>query len=162
VEYRPLTRALPIAIAVFHKPHLELGVAMRFDREASLFYHRVIMVRLQLKRIYDAPAESDGARILVDRLWPRGIAKNKARIDLWLKDVAPSHELRKKFHGHPEAWDEFLSAYKRELASDTAQLALAELEGLMRKGPVTLLYAARDDAHNNAAALKTWLEKRVR
>ena len=120
------------------------------------------MARLQLKRVYDVPAGSDGARVLVDRLWPRGIAKEKARIDLWLKDVAPSHALRKKFHGHPEAWDDFLSAYKRELTSVAAQLALAELERLMREGPVTLLFAARDEAHNNAVALKTWLEKRVR
>jgi uncharacterized protein YeaO (DUF488 family) len=121
-----------------------------------------IMSRLQVKRVYDAPARSDGARVLVDRLWPRGIAKAKAGIDLWLKDVAPSHELRKKFHGHPEAWDEFVSAYKRELTSAAAQAAVAELEGLMSKGPVTLLYAARDDAHNNAVALKSWVEKRIR
>jgi uncharacterized protein YeaO (DUF488 family) len=120
------------------------------------------MARLQLKRIYDEPARSDGTRVLVDRMWPRGIAKAKAEIDLWLKDVAPSHELRKKFHGQPEAWDDFLSAYKRELTSATAQAAVAELECLMHKGPVTLLYAARDDAHNNAVALKAWLEKRVR
>lgn len=120
------------------------------------------MAKLQLKRIYDEPARGDGTRVLVDRLWPRGIAKAKADIDLWLKDVAPSHELRKKFHGHPEAWDDFLSAYKRELTNATAQAAVAELECLMHKGPVTLLYAARDDAHNNAVALKTWLEKRVR
>ena len=120
------------------------------------------MTRLQLKQVYDDPAMSDGARVLVDRLWPRGIAKAKVKIDLWLKDVAPSPELRKKFHGHPEAWDDFLSAYKRELTSAAAQAAVAELECLMRKGPVTLLYAARDDAHNNAVALKTWIEKRAR
>jgi uncharacterized protein YeaO (DUF488 family) len=120
------------------------------------------MIRIHLKRVYDAPAHNDGARVLVDRLWPRGIAKEKAKVDMWLKDVAPSHELRKKFHGHPEAWDEFVSAYKRELTGAQAQAAVAELEGLMRKGPVTLLYAARDDAHNNAVALKSWIEKRVR
>jgi uncharacterized protein YeaO (DUF488 family) len=120
------------------------------------------MTRLQLKRVYDQPAKGDGARVLVDRLWPRGVAKEKARIDLWLKDVAPSHELRKKFHGHPEAWEEFVSAYKRELTGARAQAAVAEIERLMREGPVTLLYAARDDAHNNGVALKTWLEKRVR
>jgi uncharacterized protein YeaO (DUF488 family) len=118
------------------------------------------MSRLQLKRVYDAPDRSDGARVLVDRLWPRGIAKDKAAIDLWLKDIAPSNDLRKKFHGHPEAWDDFVSAYKRELTGTEAQLAAAELEALIRKGTVTLLYAARDDTHNNAAALKTWLDKR--
>lgn len=120
------------------------------------------MTRLQLKRVYDAPAKGDGARVLVDRLWPRGIAKQKAKIDLWLKDVAPSNELRKTFHAKPEAWDAFVSAYKRELTGAAAQAAVAELEALLRKEPVTLLYAARDDTHNNAVALKAWLEKRVR
>jgi uncharacterized protein YeaO (DUF488 family) len=118
------------------------------------------MAILTLKRVYDPPAKSDGARVLVDRLWPRGIAKEKAKIDLWLKDIAPSHELRKRFHGHPEAWNAFTSAYAKELKGDAAQAALAELDALLRKGPVTLLYAARDDAHNNAVALKAWLEKR--
>ena len=120
------------------------------------------MTRLQLKRVYDEPARSDGTRVLIDRLWPRGIAKAKARIDLWLKDVAPSHELRRKFHAHSENWGEFVSAYKRELTGATAQAAIAELECLMHKGPVTLLYATRDDAHNNGMALKIWLERRVR
>jgi uncharacterized protein YeaO (DUF488 family) len=120
------------------------------------------MARLHIKRIYDEPARSDGARVLVDRLWPRGLAKEKAAIDLWLTDVAPTNQLRKKFHGPPEAWDEFVSAYKRELTGAAAQAAVAELESLMHKGPVTLLYAARDGAHNNAVALKIWLEKRVR
>lgn len=114
---------------------------------------------LTLKRVYDAPAKSDGARILVDRLWPRGIAKKKAKIDLWLKDLAPSHELRKKFHGHPGDWDDFVSAYAKELKSPEAQAAVAELKALSRKGAVTLLYAARDDEHNNAVALKAWLAK---
>lgn len=116
--------------------------------------------KLSLKRVYDAPALGDGARVLVDRLWPRGIAKAKAKIDLWLKDLAPSDALRKKFHGHPEDWAEFVSAYKKELKSAEAQKAVAELETLMRQGPVTLLYAARDEAHNNAVALKAWLEKK--
>ncbi|MGE3872755.1 MAG: DUF488 domain-containing protein [Parvibaculaceae bacterium] len=120
------------------------------------------MVQLQLKRIYEAPAKSDGSRVLVDRLWPRGIARDKAKIDLWLKDVAPSNELRKKFHAKPEAWDAFVSAYKKELAGAAAQAAVAQLEALMRKEPVTLLYAARDDIHNNAVALKAWLEKRLK
>jgi uncharacterized protein YeaO (DUF488 family) len=118
------------------------------------------MTRLQLKRIYEAPAKSDGARVLVDRLWPRGIAKEKAKVDLWLKDIAPSDALRKKFHGHAEAWEDFVSAYDKELKSTEAQAAVAELESLIRKGPVSLLYAARDEAHNNAVALKAWLEKR--
>ena len=70
---------------------------------------------IKLKRVYEAPAASDGTRILVDRLWPRGIAKAKAKIDLWLKEIAPSNALRKRFHGHPEDWDAFRTAYAAEL-----------------------------------------------
>jgi len=113
---------------------------------------------LRIKRIYEAPADSDGARILVDRLWPRGIAKEKARIDLWLKDISPSDALRKRFHGHAEDWDEFRAAYAEELKIPAAQSAVAELRASMARGSVTLLYAARDETHNNAAALKAWLE----
>jgi uncharacterized protein YeaO (DUF488 family) len=111
-----------------------------------------------LKRIYDPPSPGDGARILVDRLWPRGIAKAKARIDLWLKDIAPSDALRKRFHGKPEDWAAFRAAYAKELEGATAQAAVKELRGYLRKGPVTLLYAARDEQHNNAVALRAWLE----
>jgi uncharacterized protein YeaO (DUF488 family) len=113
---------------------------------------------IKLKRVYEAPAASDGARILVDRLWPRGIAKAKARVDLWLKDIAPSDALRKRFHGHPEDWDEFCKAYAAELKQ--AGEAVKILRGHLRKGPVTLLYAARDEEHNNAVALKAWLQRR--
>ena len=111
---------------------------------------------VKLKRIYEAPAASDGMRILVDRLWPRGIAK--AKIDLWLKDIAPSDALRKRFHGHPEDWDEFRKAYAAELTR--AGEAVKELRSHLRTGTVTLLYAARDEEHNNAAALKQWLARR--
>ena len=115
---------------------------------------------LAVKRIYESPDADDGARILVDRLWPRGIAKDRARIDLWLKDIAPSHDLRRRFHGKPDDWDAFLAAYAAELAAEAAQAALQELRARLRKGPVTLLYAARDEVHNNAVALKAWLERR--
>src|SRR5262245_61692522 len=114
-----------------------------------------------LKRVYDEPGASDGTRILVDRLWPRGIAKARARIDLWLKDIAPSHELRKRFHGKPEDWDAFRAAYFAELEGDVAQAAAQELRALLRKGPVTLLYAAKDEQRNNAVVLKAWLQRRV-
>lgn len=113
---------------------------------------------VKLKRIYEAPAASDGMRILVDRLWPRGIAKDKAKIDLWLKDIAPSDALRKRFHGHPEDWDEFRKAYAAELKQ--AGEAVKELREHLRTGTVTLLYAARDEEHNNAVALKQWLTRR--
>jgi len=115
---------------------------------------------LAVKRIYESPDADDGARILVDRLWPRGIAKDRARIDLWLKDIAPSHDLRRRFHGKPDDWDAFRAAYAAELAAEAAQAALQELRARLRKGPVTLLYAARDEVHNNAVALKAWLERR--
>ena len=115
---------------------------------------------IKLKRVYEAPAASDGTRILVDRLWPRGIAKAKAKIDLWLKEIAPSDALRKRFHGHPEDWDAFRAAYAAELKQ--AGEAVKSLRGHLRKGPVTLLYAARDEEHNNAVGLKRWLERKTR
>jgi uncharacterized protein YeaO (DUF488 family) len=101
-------------------------------------------------------------RILVDRLWPRGIAKEKAKVDLWLKTIAPSDALRKRFHARPEQWSEFCAAYAVELQSDEAAEAAKELRRHIRKGTVTLLYAARDEEHNNAVALKAWLTKRKR
>ena len=116
------------------------------------------MASLKLKRVYEAPEASDGARILVDRLWPRGLAKDKARIDLWLKDIAPSDVLRKRFHGKPEDWEAFCEAYGEELEGEAAQAAVKELCECLGKGAVTLLYAARDESHNNAVALKRWLE----
>ena len=113
---------------------------------------------LSVKRIYDPPAGTDGMRILVDRLWPRGINKEKAAIDLWLRDLAPSNTLRQRFHGKPADWDAFRAAYARELEGEAAQEAVVTLRGHLALGPVTLLYAARDTAHNNALALKAWLE----
>jgi uncharacterized protein YeaO (DUF488 family) len=118
------------------------------------------MQRLMIKRVYAAPGADDGTRILVDRLWPRGIAKEKARIDLWLKDIAPSDALRKRFHGKPDDWAAFRAAYHSELKAAAAQAAAKTLFDMLRSGPVTLLYAARDEDHNNAVALKAWLERR--
>jgi len=117
---------------------------------------------LQVKRIYEAASASDGMCILVDRLWPRGIAKEKAKINLWLKAIAPSDTLRKRFHAKPEKWDAFLEAYSEELSAEAATEAVKELRRHSRKGPVTLLYAARDEAHNNAVALKALLTRRKR
>lgn len=114
---------------------------------------------LRLKRVYDAAEPSDGTRILVDRLWPRGISKDKARIDLWLKDVSPSEALRRRVHGDPEAWDQFVIDYAAELAMPQAQAAVAELRALMAKGPVSLLFAARTVERNNAVALASWLDR---
>jgi uncharacterized protein YeaO (DUF488 family) len=115
---------------------------------------------LRIKRVYEPIAEDDGLRVLVDRLWPRGIAKEKAHIDLWLKEVAPSDGLRRRFHGNPAKWKEFVAAYDAELAREPAHAAAADLRARAHDGAVTLLYAARDEAHNNAVALKEWLTRR--
>jgi len=117
------------------------------------------MTQLTVKRVYDPPAPGDGTRILVDRLWPRGVAKD--RIDLWLKDLAPSDALRHEFHGHPDRWDEFCAAYATELGSPSAQAALATLAAERKGGPVALLYAAKDEVRNNALALRLWLDGRA-
>jgi len=115
--------------------------------------------QLHVKRVY-APAERrDGLRVLVDRLWPRGISKDKAQIDLWLKDLAPSDALRRRVHADPSAWDAFVIDYAHELQRDPARSAVAELRKRLREGPVTVLYAARDEIHNNAVALKRLLER---
>jgi uncharacterized protein YeaO (DUF488 family) len=113
--------------------------------------------RFRIKRVYEPASKDDGLRVLVDRLWPRGIAKKKAHIDLWLRDVSPSDELRRMVHADPAKWDEFVNAYGRELKQEPARTALADLRKLPRSRPVTLLYAARDEAHNNAVALKRLL-----
>ncbi len=112
-----------------------------------------------IKRIYEPAAEGDGFRVLVDRLWPRGISKEKARIDQWLKDIAPSETLRRRFHGDPSKWQEFIAAYDGELKQEPARAAADGLRERLRSRPVTLLYAARDEAHNNAVALKRLLER---
>jgi len=117
------------------------------------------MTAVVVKRVYEPPNADDGARILVDRLWPRGIAKGKARIDLWLKDIAPSGALRERFHDNPDNWDAFCATYFAELEAASAQAAAQDLFDHLRKGPVTLLYAARDEHRNNAVALMAWLER---
>ena len=110
---------------------------------------------IQLKRVYQAPSKSDGTRILVDRLWPRGLSKEKARVDLWLKEVAPSNDLRKWFAHDPEKWPEFKARYKAELKHNRTQFAL--LKRAIAKGPATLLYGAKDTKHNEAIVLQDLL-----
>jgi len=113
---------------------------------------------IKIKRIYEQPAKEDGFRILVDRLWPRGISKEKAKIDLWLKEIAPSDELRKWFGHDPEKWEEFKAKYEKELKGK--QELLGKIKQMEReKGIVTLLYSAKDKEHNNAVALNTFLKK---
>ena len=110
---------------------------------------------IRIKRIYEQAAEEDGFRILVDRLWPRGVKKETAKIGLWLKEVAPSNELRKWFSHDSEKWEEFKKRYVKELAAK--QPLLKEIRR-MEKGTVTLFYSARDVEHNNAVALKAFLD----
>jgi len=109
-------------------------------------------MKLKIKRVYDKPAEEDGTRILVDRLWPRGLTKQKAKVDVWLKDIAPSTELRKWFAHDPEKWKEFIKKYKKELHENKEQAAV--LKEYLRQGTVTLVYGARDELHNEALVIK--------
>ena len=111
---------------------------------------------IKLKRVYDPYADSDGKRILVDRLWPRGIKKEDARIDLWLKDIAPSDELRKWFSHDPSKWQEFKKRYRKEL--EDRQETIRDLRTEARRKTVTLLFAAKDTERNNAVALKEIIE----
>ncbi len=106
-----------------------------------------------LKRAYEEPAASDGTRVLVERLWPRGISKERAHIDLWLKDVAPSTGLRKWFNHDPQKFPEFRRRYEAELKSEAAQEALAKLREIAKQGRLTLVFAAHDAEHSNAAVL---------
>ncbi|HTK08823.1 MAG TPA: DUF488 domain-containing protein [Ktedonobacteraceae bacterium] len=118
-------------------------------------------VTVALKRIYDEPAESDGTRVLVERLWPRGFSKERAHIDLWLKEIAPSHELRTWFGHDPAKFVEFRRRYEAELASEAGQRALSTLQDLAGRGPLTLLFAAHDVEHNNAVVLHDLLSRNM-
>ena len=115
---------------------------------------------IQVKRAYDPPSKADGVRVLVDRLWPRGLTKTAAAVDLWLKDVAPSVTLRRWFNHDPSRWTEFTQRYSEELdALGTRSPAIAALVGAIRSGKVTLLFGARDTRHNNATALRSYLSR---
>ncbi len=121
--------------------------------------HRARWRALRIKRVYEAPEAADGRRVLVDRLWPRGLSKQRAALHTWLRDLSPSDELRRKVHAAPDdGWDNFLKEYRKELGTEAAKAAIAQLEELLVEGPVTLLYAAKDEEHNNAVALKSILE----
>jgi uncharacterized protein YeaO (DUF488 family) len=109
-------------------------------------------VKVKLKRVYDPPGKTNGTRILVDRLWPRGLTKERAKIDLWLKEIAPSTELRKWFGHDPKKWTEFRRRYRTELKSHPEELELIKRKA--REGTVTLLYGARDQEHNEAVVLQ--------
>lgn len=113
---------------------------------------KILPANIALKRAYDPPDEADGVRVLVDRLWPRGLTKKSAAVDQWAKDVTPSTELRKWFHHDPDHWDEFRRRYLAELKDKGGELE--ELRKLAQAGPITLIYAARDTPHLHATVLR--------
>lgn len=112
---------------------------------------------LSMKRAYEEPAAADGKRILIDRLWPRGVSKEKARIDLWMKEIAPSTELRKWFGHDPEKWTEFQTRYKKELDGNVE--LVESIRRMAKAETVTLVYSAKDEAHNDAVVLLKYLKK---
>jgi uncharacterized protein YeaO (DUF488 family) len=118
------------------------------------------MTVIQIKRVYDPSAQEDGARILVERLWPRGMKKDALHMDGWYKNLAPSDDLRRWFSHDPAKWKEFQRRYRAELADNPA--ACQPLLDAAKQGNITLLYSAHDTEHNNAIALKSYLEERLR
>jgi uncharacterized protein YeaO (DUF488 family) len=116
-------------------------------------------VELRIKRVYEPAADGDGQRVLVDGVWPRGVTKQDAALDLWLKEIAPSTGLRKWFGHDPERWEEFQRRYRAELAEN--EPAVAQLLRLLKAGPVTLLYGAHDVAHNQAVVLADYIRERA-
>lgn len=114
-------------------------------------------MKIKIKRVYEKPEKEDGCRILVDRLWPRGLTKEKASVDLWLKEIAPSTELRKWFEHDPDKWNGFRKQYHEELKKNKEQVSL--LKEQMEKGMVTLVYGAKDEVHNEALVLKDFFSR---
>ena len=125
-------------------------------RQTATAKHRTKREAVRVKRVYDELDVADGTRVLVDRLWPRGVSKARAAADLWLKDAGPSNALRQWFAHDPRRWKTFSRKYRAELAERGA--VLNQLVELRRRGPLTLLYGARDIAHNNALVLRDVLE----
>src|SRR6185312_4168276 len=116
-----------------------------------------LKLQLALKRAYETPTPEDGQRILIDRLWPRGLSRERAQVDLWLKEIAPSTELRRWFGHEPEKFDEFHRRYEAELSTETGQAALEQVRTLAQRGPVKLVFGAHDPACSNAAVLRDLL-----
>jgi len=115
-------------------------------------------LRVEIKRVYEDAGRADGTRILVDRLWPRGLSRERARVDLWLKDIAPSTALRKWFSHDPSKWTEFQARYRQELKSEVDLLDV--LKKKAAEGQITLLYGAKDEVHNEAVVLQSLLESK--
>ena len=114
-------------------------------------------MKIKIKRVYEKPSKEDGLRILVDRLWPRGLTKQKAAIDLWLKEIAPTTELRKWFAHDPKKWIEFKKKYLQELKENKEQISI--IKERLKQGPVTLVYAARNEEYNEAQVLEELLNR---
>ena len=131
------------------------GRAHSLVREAAAQFTLITLRDLRIKRIYDEAHESDGFRVLVDRLWPRGVSKQRARLDAWMPDLAPSSKLRKWFGHDPARWAEFRQRYRSELAGKPSLVESIHQRTL--DGRVTLLYAARDPAHNHALVLRNFV-----
>ena len=117
----------------------------------------LVSTGVAIKRVYDAPEKADGFRVLVDRIWPRGVSKEKAAVDLWMKEIGPSTGLRKWFGHDPARWDEFRKRYRDELAAKRD--LLDELRARAEKGRLTLVYSAKDEAHNQAVVIRDMLER---
>ena len=122
-----------------------------------MIYTRRLAMQIWLKRAYDKPEPVDGTRVLVDRLWPRGLKKEDARLNVWLKEIAPSDDLRKWFGHDPDKWDEFKKRYAGELKGNAE--AVKKLREIIEEGRVTLIYGAKDEQHNNAVVLKQYMEE---
>lgn len=114
---------------------------------------------IKIKRVYEPAAREDGTRVLIDRVWPRGVSKDAARVVQWMRELGPSDALRKFFGHDPARWDEFRKRYRRELRSAEAREMLEQLAAMARKHPLTLVYSARDETHNQAAVLREVLKQ---
>lgn len=135
---------------------MTLRIPSTARRKATAHPHSV-----RIKRAYAAPARGDGRRVLVDRIWPRGISRDELKLDAWLKDVAPSDDLRRWFGHDPARWPHFVTRYRAELAKSPAKEALAELIRFARERALTLVYGAKDETHNNAVALHELITQRL-
>lgn len=116
---------------------------------------------IKLKRAYEKPARTDGYRVLVERLWPRGVKKEDLHLDEWMKEIAPSQELRKWYAHDVERWPEFVKRYEKELESAASKALLDALVARAKEGPLTLVYAASDEEHNSALIVKQTLDRRL-
>ncbi len=148
-----------------HLRQFSVGLGVKgVSRDVSLFRHvgndREAAIMIKIKRVYDEPSRDDGKRILIDRLWPRGLKKEDARIDEWIKEIAPSNELRKWFNHDPDKWREFKRRFFAELRR--TQVVVDGIISASRKGTVTLLFGAKEERFNNAVALQEYIESRVK